>query len=253
MTPILGVMIETVASFLDQHMDGPYECFLVTGSTARGERAPDSDVDVIVLCQSVPQSIKRCVMHDGILYDLKIHDLETLLFELEFAENASYFAVLPIMVAKSVVHPENHPIGTMLKNKAQGMLEKGPKVTAERLLELRHDISNSYYTMVRETTTPAMQITVALHTFQTACMYLWLANGRYISGGKWQPRILPTFAPREYEALVEGLKTGMKTDDWEPFREALLLVIERDGGLLMEGYEVKAEPGRRKRFSIPLK
>lgn len=251
-TQYSGTMIDHIAAFLDSHIDGQVECFLLSGSTARDERGSDSDIDVVVLCASVPQSIKRCVCHDGFLYDLKIHDLETILFELDMAQHSTCFAMLPSMIAESVVHPAGHPLGEMIRNKAKSMLASGPKPSPERVLELQHDMSSGYYTLARATTTPEMKMTIALHNFQTACMFLCLARGRFISGGKWLPRIMPEIAPKEFAALTEGLKTGVCSGDWEPFRDALLMVIEAEGGLLTDGYEVKMEPGRRKRFSIPL-
>ena len=117
---------------------------LLCGSHAKAAGKPNSDVDVLVLVGKLPTARRELFYQDGFLFDLHVHDAETLTFHLNAERRAGPVALLS-MVAEGVPFGVTAPIYEEFRQMAEGYLAAGPSdpnwvMIRHQLTELLSDL-----------------------------------------------------------------------------------------------------------------
>ncbi len=108
----------------------------------------------------------------------------------------------------------------------------------------------SYDYMMRQNVPFEEKLNQAVVAFVQATNLLLALHREYLYGGQWNPRILQKVAPEMYEKLSQGFQIFVKTQDSQPFAEAIAGLLEQSGGRVEENRTDYA-PNRRIKLAMP--
>ncbi|MGF6174313.1 nucleotidyltransferase domain-containing protein [Ensifer sp. 4252] len=167
---------------------------IAAGSILRGEGTPSSDIDLVVLHESLPGAWRESFMGGGFPLEVFVHDFETLNWFVD-QDIAGGYPVLLDMVAGGIVVGRDIDRGVALQVEAKAMLSRGPgALAAERRDMLRYQITDLLDDLKDERPKTEMRaIAAALH--QPLCDLALLGRGHWSGKGKWLPRLLQSLDP----------------------------------------------------------
>lgn len=167
---------------------------IAAGSILRGEGTPSSDIDLVVLHESLSNAWRESFAAGGFPVEAFVHDFETLNWFVD-QDIASGYPVLLDMVAGGTVVGRDVDRGVALQVEAKAMLARGPgDLGAGRRDVLRYQITDLLDDLKDERPTAEMRaIAAALH--QPLCDLALLGRGHWSGKGKWLPRLLQRIDP----------------------------------------------------------
>ncbi|MBO9626445.1 MAG: nucleotidyltransferase domain-containing protein [Microbacterium sp.] len=206
---------------------------IVAGSTARGERTATSDIDLLLIGETLFDGAKES--------EASTHEFEGEVFEV-FAYTPKGFETWaergvaqhrPVVVHMLV---EGIPIRAddgfdALRRRWATVVATGPLLdTAEAALR-RYMISDLVDDL-RDAVDPLERRVVASTLFERIAELMLLSEGRWIGTGKWLPRRLRELDPARAERLTDPLLA----DDYAAFADRAEEELTRAGGRVQAGF-----------------
>ncbi|MBP1873996.1 hypothetical protein J2Z19_003715 [Ensifer adhaerens] len=222
---------------------------IVAGSILRGEGTPSSDIDLVVLHETLESAWRESFTTDAFPVEAFVHDFETLNWFVD-QDVAGGHPVLLDMLAGGAVIGRNIERGSSLQAEASAALARGPgEIGAERRNLLRYQITDLLDDLKDERPEAEVRaIASALH--QPLCDLALLGRGCWSGKGKWLPRLLlrldPELAGRFDEAFLLAAAG----------QAGALVALARDelalqGGPLFEGDRRAAPSAARRQGGLP--
>ncbi len=217
---------------------------ILAGSTARGERTPTNDLDLLVIGEdlfadvsrgtpgsggSAPRSHAGTYLFDGEV--VEVFGYTPAGFE-EWAQRGvdQYRPVILHMLIEGLPLRRG-PELAMLRHRWGDVLATGPAFTDAESAARRYiltDLLDDY----RDAHDPLERHQLAAILFDRISELILLTNGRSIAAGKWLPRRLRDFDPLRAERLAAPLLA----DDSAVFAERVDEELSRAGGRVQEGH-----------------
>ncbi len=221
---------------------------IAAGSILRGEGTPSSDIDLVVLHESLSNAWRESFMDGGFPVEAFVHDFETLNWFVD-QDIAGGYPVLLDMVAGGTVVGRDIDRGVALQVEAKAMLSRGPgALAAERRDMLRYQITDLLDDLTDERPKTEMRaIAAALH--QPLCDLALLGRGHWSGKGKWLPRLLQRLDPALAQRFDDAFRlAGEGQSD-------LLVALAQDelgrqGGPLFDGDRRDAPPTARRQGGL---
>jgi predicted nucleotidyltransferase len=234
-----GTPFETAEDILRVRYPGAALAF-VGGSFNRGEETAYSDIDLVVIFETLEIGWRESFTHGGWLVEAFVHDPQTLRWFFEHdAKRAA--PILANMVFEGPVIPEAHPLGAELKNLARETIERGPPEWDEKTVsEKRYAITN----LVDDLRAPRNALEAAaslgalhekLAEFYFRTKNLWWAGDKHI------PRKLAKADPALAECWDRVFVEAWRSADAGAVIELTAELLEPYGGwFLFDGYRLDA-------------
>jgi hypothetical protein len=222
---------------------------LLCGSHAKGAGRPNSDVDILILVGKLPSARRELFYQDGFLFDLHIHDPETLTFNLNAERRAGPVPLLS-MVSEGVPFGAIAPLYEEFKKIAQNYLTAGPcdpnwVMLRHQLTELLADLCDCEDNEERR--------------FLAMEMYKYIINSHLLSKKIFpceKRNIVRTLRFRN-KALSERLSVAMARvfshHDVDDLIAIAAEILEQSGGPLSAGFSFSFPPHFRSPFRPPEK
>lgn len=207
------------------------------GSHAAGAATTESDLDVVVVQESV-EPFRETLRYEGMLTELFVHT-EASLAHWYAHDAAEYRCTLAHMIATGVPlmnEREVQQTQVALQEAARQHVADGPRDrSVEELDAMRYHLSAAIDDL-RGCTSPAESAFIATHLIDLAAGLELAATGSWTGAGKWLYRWLAAANPQLAAELASSLARAY--DDVQPLVTAADRVLERAGGRLQEGYRL---------------
>lgn len=216
------------------------DCLLLAGSVVRGEATATSDLDIVVLYQSLPNAYRDSYHFRGWPVEAFVHDLETLTYFIREIDAPTGVPSLAAMVNDGVVVSGQTSLSQSAKAFATTELEKGPSPLSEyqinaaryRITDLIEDIKDARNIAEMQATVTVLYEAVADFFFRS--QQLWSAKAKTIP--RRLEKIDPVFAQHFCNAFA-GAFENHTTGGLVTLAEQLLAPY---GGFLFDGYRLDA-------------
>lgn len=207
---------------------------ILAGSTARGERTVTSDIDLLLLGESmfaVPgqTSIATTRAFEGEVFEVFGYTPDG--FEQWAVRDvAQYRPVIVNMLVDGIAVRADSSLET-LRSRWSRIRDAGPQPTS-REFELPRYIVTDLLDDLRDTRDPAEQLVIAALLFERIAQLMLLSDRRWIATGKHLPRALRAMDAARADALL----TPWLSADFARFTDAVAAELERAGGRLQDGF-----------------
>lgn len=210
------------------------------GSVMRGEATPASDLDVVVVYESLPNSYRESFMYGGWPVEAFVHDEETLERFFEDDRRRGLPALMS-MVAEGVEVPGATEFSAALKRRAEELIAAGPPPWDAEELSLRRYRLTDWADDMRFPRSPEELVATGAYLYQDAADFYFRSRGLWSAHSKTIPRRLrredPAFAERFLRAF-DALFAGKRADAALALVEEMLAPF---GGPLFDGFRKEAE------------
>lgn len=210
---------------------------ILTGSAARGEEKPHSDLDILIISDSQPSAYIEAFYEYGWLIEDLMHNRESYkkFFEQDRLRGRPS---LPHMFATGIVLVDDGTAES-IQQEARTLLESGPPPWSERDIQFARFIITNHLLDLEDGLRP-IDTNFAVSELANALHELVLrANGRWIGKGKRIVPALRAFDPalaQEFANTFERFFTGGDIAEVIRFADRIL---EPYGGRLFAGYSTK--------------
>jgi predicted nucleotidyltransferase len=218
---------------------GGARVLFLAGSVMRGEATPASDLDIVVVYESLPNSYREAFVYAGWPVETFVHDAETLerFFE---ADRRRGLPALMSMVWEGVEVPEASEFSAGLKRRAEELLQAGPPAWDAEELTLRRFRLTDWVDDMRYPRSPEELLATGAYLYQDAADFYFRSRGLWSAHSKTIPRRLrradADFAGRFLSAF-DALFAEKRT---EPAAALVAELLEPFGGLLFDGFRNEA-------------
>ena len=107
------------------------------GSVVRGEASQFSDIDIVVVYDSIENAYRESFVYKDWPVEVFVHDMETIRYFLEVYDRDNGLPELHQMLIEALVLPEENDLSKELKDKAAKIFESGPPALEESQINLR--------------------------------------------------------------------------------------------------------------------
>lgn len=208
------------------------------GSVVRGEGYASSDLDVVVVFDSVPAAWRESFVFEGWPVEVFAHDPETLVYFVE-ADCKQGRPALAHMLAHAIVLPELTAWSERIQTWARDILATPPTAQPEALHAERYaitDLLNDF----RDDRPRAERVAIACALHPLVFNFALRAHGQWLGSGKTLPALMKEAAPDVAQALVSGFEAFFQHDDRVGVIRAVERVLAPFGGELFAGFRADA-------------
>lgn len=214
---------------------GDARVLFLAGSVVRGEATPDSDLDLVVLHERLPNACRESFVYEGWPVEAFVHDPETLR-RFFVSDGREGIPSIINMVAEGVEIPAPCDLSARLKEEAAALLAAGPPPwDEEHVGNVRYWLTDCVDDLRHPRSADELVATGA-RLYEIAADFFLRTRGLWSGRGSWIPRRLRAadadFAAR-FSRAFEALFAEKRQD------EVIALVGEMlapHGGFHFEGY-----------------
>ncbi|WDZ78838.1 nucleotidyltransferase domain-containing protein [Ensifer adhaerens] len=221
---------------------------IVAGSILRGEGTASSDIDLVVLHETVPAAWRESFHSHGFPVEAFVHDAETLNWFVD-QDAAGGRPVLLDMLADGVAIGPGLARAAALQAEARHRLGAGPvPLTPEQRDALRYQITDLVDDL-RDPRAAAETRAIAAELMTPLADLMLRGRGRWSGRGKWLPRLIS----RMDEGLAERFDAAFRQAAEGRAADLIRLAeeeLERHGGLLFDGDRRVAPASARRAGSL---
>ncbi|MCA1026041.1 nucleotidyltransferase domain-containing protein [Cytobacillus kochii] len=207
---------------------------LLAGSASRGEETMTSDLDIVIIDNSLNSYRESFVLY-GWKIESFVHNFNSYLEQFEKDRNKGR-PILANMLIDSKVLKNNGELDD-IRNTANNFIENGPPPLSEEFIKASryfiYDLLDDFADSKNE---QEALITINNISLQVADFILRL-NGQWSGRGKGLTRALKAFDGSLYEKFFETLNCYYKHGNKQPFIEFVDYVYKPLGGTFFDGYK----------------
>ena len=212
----------------------------VAGSLVRGDGTAFSDLDLVVVYESLPSAYRESFRFQGVPVEAFVHDAETLNYFFVEVDRPSGVPSLPQMVKEGIEIPEANVVSRSLKALANSVIEMGPlALMPEDDRALRYGITN-LLDDIRDPRSYAELIATGGQLYEALADYYCRANGQWSAKGKSIPRVLEGLDPTVCRKYGESFEALFRRGDPSAVIALAEELLQARGGLFFEGHRVDA-------------
>jgi len=230
--------LQLVIGFVSAHYPNAAAA-LLAGSTAHGESNVNSDYDVVLLFDSLPDGAWReMVDFEGRDFEVFAHDLATLSYFFREIEKTSGLPVLARMVAEGLpIELTSSNLVASAKEIALHTLQSGPTASDNSALEQRRyaitDLAYALSTPRRE----ARILAIGASLYSALADFFLLAAGHWSATGKATPAALAVADPKIADQFTIAFSSLFKTSDDTLVQALVDAVLTPYGGRMRGGFK----------------
>lgn len=216
------------------------------GSFVRGEGTAYSDLDLVVIYETLPSAYRESFRFGDFPVEAFVHDPETLNYFFLDVDRPSGIPALAQMVLEGIEVPRQNTLAYSFKELAASVIAMGPPaLSMEDRRRLRYGITD----VVDDLRDPRSQdelIATGSQLYETVANYYLWTKGLWVARGKSIPRVLRRTNPEFCATFCHSFEDLFQRGDPQAIIALAEEVLGPDGGFLFEGYRLDAPPEWRK-------
>ncbi len=219
------------------------------GSAVRGDGTQHSDLDVVVVHDSVARAWREAFIFRGWPIEVFAHDLETLAYFVE-KDVSGGRPTLAQMISEGICVPDA-PFGNDVRSWARSVLEKPPSPsTQETNRDERYRLSDLLDDL-RDPRPRSEELAIACELYPRLCNFVLAARGSWLADGKLLPRALYRVEPELAGEIHDAFERLLREGDRTSLVRMVEKVLGEHGGLIFDGYHSFAPVSWRTRPRLP--
>lgn len=205
------------------------------GSIVRGEGVEGSDIDLVVVFESLEAAWRESFVAHGFPVEAFVHDVDTLHWFSD-ADIAKGRPAIVQMVAEGVAFGDDRQGAEVQRQRAVSLLSLGPPpLVGEQLDDLRYAITDLCDDLRGGRPLNELRA-IAASLYQPMADLILLGRGCWTGSGKWAPRLIGRL-DRTLADNFEGACHDAANGNVGPLLELAASELARHGGPLFAGYQ----------------
>lgn len=238
-------LIQVVKSIRDQHYPDSLIVFFA-GSYIREEATRFSDLDLVVVYESLPNAYRESFRFEGYPVEAFVHDSQTLNYFFLEVDRPSGVPSLPRMVNEGLEIPASTDFSQSLKALASTVLEMGPPLlSTEEELNQRYGITD-LLDDIRDPRSKNELVATGGVLYDVLANYYFRTESIWSAKGKSIPRALELLSPKLCKKYCTSFDMLFQKGDASAVISLAEEMLNKNGGLLFEGYKRNAPSEWRK-------
>lgn len=209
----------------------------LAGSVMRGQGTPHSDLDVVVVLESLPAAYRESLIHQEWPVELFVHDRETLAYFFE-SDRKCGVPSLAAMVDEGLELPEPTAASQQLKSLARKVLAGGPPFWTRPDLDAARYAITDVCDDLRSPRGPAQALASGARLYEMLANFALRSNGHWSATGKSIPGQLEKLTAGLAERFTSAFQALFSQQDAAPVLELAEGLLAAQGGWLF------SEPSR---------
>lgn len=221
---------------------------IAAGSLVRGEGTATSDLDLIVIFNSLPCAHRESFEWSGRPVEAFVHDPETVSYFMAEVDCKSGYPLMPHMILSGVIVPERSAMSDRLQAIARSMVEQGPPpLDVTQRTWMRYLVSDALDDL-RSARSPEERVATAAALHDSLGNAYLRLRGKWSGKGKWLPRLLAQADAAFARRFTVAFDAIWRCGDCEQMATLVQEVLAPAGGLFhfSEGYYQAAKAEWRK-------
>lgn len=211
----------------------------LAGSVMRGDATPTSDLDIVVVFDSLPNSYREAFVFEGWPVEAFVHDPSTLREFFEMGRKGARPSLIN-MVLEGLEVPESCGLSAELKREARALYEAGPPPLDEAELRLRRYRLTDWVDDIRFPRSDEELAASGVWLYQDAADFYFRARGLWPAHSKTVPRRLRETDAEFAEEFVAAFDALFKEKQGAPAIALVEKMLKPFGGTLFEGFRMDA-------------
>jgi hypothetical protein len=218
---------------------GEARVLFLGGSVMRGEATAASDLDIVVVYESLPNAYREAFMSGGWPVEAFVHDAGTLEESFERDRGRGLPSMMS-MVWEGLEVPGPSEFSAGWKRRARELLEAGPPQWDEEELTLRRYRLTDWVDDLRFPRSSEELVATGAWLYQDAAEFYVRSRGMWSAHSKTIPRRLRAADANFAERFLRAFDALFAEKRPEPVIELVAELLEPFGGLLFEGFRKEA-------------
>lgn len=212
----------------------------LAGSVVRGEGTKTSDLDIVVLYESLPNAYRDSFIYCGWPVEAFVHDPETFKYFIQKVDAPTGVPSLTAMVSEGIELPSATALSQRVKGMASEFLRAGPAQWSTKEIDSSRYLISDLIEDLREPRSQSEMYAIVIQLYNAISNHYFRSKGLWSAKGKTIPRRLrrvdPKFSGRFESAFDSAFAKG-KTGELFALADDLL---STHGGFLFEGHRLEA-------------
>lgn len=210
---------------------------LLGGSVARGEATKTSDLDIVIIDDSLSSCYRESFYSNGWPVEVFVHNFETykIFFKMDCDRGRPS---LPQLVSEGISLKGENEIVEKLKIEANDLLNKGPaKWTVETMRQKRYFITDALDDFIGATKREE-ELFIANLLADLVHEYVLRVNGMWLGNSKWFIRVLRRYDEQYADQFVASFDHFYTTGEKRKLITFVEKTLEQYGGRVFEGFSI---------------
>ncbi|CQR48334.1 hypothetical protein BN1058_02701 [Paraliobacillus sp. PM-2] len=229
---------ETAVLFVEHYFPN-CSAAILAGSVVRKEATSTSDLDIVIIDDTMDHSYRESLVAFGWPIELFVHT--TTSYSSFFAmDAASGTPHLPRMVAEGSIIRDNGIVSVM-QTEAQQIIANGPAVWSDQTIKIQRYTLTDLVDDFIGATTRQEAICIVLSLAATLHEFYLRINDQWVGESKWIYRELKRYDQGFAERYIHALESFYKKGEKKPLIDLVDEVLAPYGGRLFEGFSLGKE------------
>lgn len=216
------------------------DVIFLAGSVVRGVGTKTSDLDIVVVYESLPNAYRDSYFYGAWPVEAFVHDIETFKYFIQKVDTPTGVPSLAAMVSEGIELPTATALSHRLKEMASDSLRAGPAQWSAKEIDSSRYLISDLIEDLREPRSQSEMYAIAIQLYCAISNHYFRSKGLWSAKGKAIPRRLrridAMFAGK-FESAFESVFAQGKTEDLIALADDLLAA---HGGFLFEGHRLDA-------------
>ncbi len=228
--------------FVDAHYPGCKSALLV-GSAVNGIVRAHSDLDVVILDDSLQHAYRESVTYRGQPFEVFVLKQSDIPGMFSSASESGTGAFLRMCAEGRILRDDSIGTGAAIKSAASRAWRSGPpNWTLDEIDRARYEISDDLYDLIDARSRGAI-LFCAVSLLPKTAGFILRVNNQWSGVGKWQLRALREYDSRAAAALAGAADQLFLRKRKEPLVRFIKQTLAPYGGPLQEGYREYGQQG----------
>ena len=210
------------------------------GSVSQDEGTSASDLDLVIVFESLPNAYREAFIYDGWPIDAFIHDLDTLRYFCGKLEASDGKPALIHMILQGQEVLAQNSVSMEAKGIAAEALANGPDAWNQDQIDKERFLITDILDDIKSPKNKEEQIISAVHLFEPLLQFYFRCQKKWTASGKSLMRLLKAENPDLAEEWTAAFEILIQTGDSSRIESAVTKILAPHGGYLWDGFRSDA-------------
>ena len=237
--PVRNEPLPTIQKLLkERYLDA--KAVFWAGSVAANQGTDSSDLDLVIVFESLLNAYREAFIYDGWPIDAFIHDLDTLQYFCNKLEANDGRPALINMILKGREILEPNKFVEEAKQIARNAGDSGPDEWRQDQIDKERFLITDILDDIKSPKNKEEQIISAVHLFEPLLQFYFRTQKKWAASGKSLMRLLKTENPDLAEEFTKAFASLVQTDDAFGIESAVTKILAPHSGFLWNGFRSDA-------------
>jgi predicted nucleotidyltransferase len=211
-----------------------------SGSVYNKEATNASDLDIVIIYESLEHAYREAFIYDDWPIDAFIHDLDTLRYFCEELESHDGRPALINMILHGKAILDNQKVVESSKKIALQAKNTGPSEWSQFQIDKERFLITDILDDILYPKNTEEQMASAIHLFEPLIQFYFRANHKWAASGKSLLRLLSSENPELFLDITQSFENLFKAGNTSGVKKVVYTILEPFGGFLWDGFRADA-------------